>query len=185
MPASEAGASKGKVAMYRGESTKSTEQPGVGIFLTPKLMEAKEYARGRYAELGGEPIVKKVIVDVQNTIDINDAQKLWFKETNGKAFNMRGEKGVEIKQFLQSKGYDSIKDGEHLIAFSPEQIKSATGNRGTFDAGERNINYMPSDPKAPKAQPANRIQQQAPAMPGNRFMAPAASAGAKLSERFR
>ena len=45
--------------------------------------------------------------------------------------------------------------------------------------------FMPSDPKAPKAQPANRIQQQAPAMPGNRFMAPAASAGAKLSERFR
>jgi hypothetical protein len=56
---------------------------------------------------------------------------------------------------------------------------------GTFDAGERNINYMPSDPKAPKAQPANRIKQQAPAMPSNRFMAPAASAGAKLSERFR
>jgi hypothetical protein len=56
---------------------------------------------------------------------------------------------------------------------------------GTFDAGERNINYMPSDPKAPKAQPANRITRQAPAMPGNRFMAPAASAGANLSERFR
>jgi len=48
-----------------------------------------------------------------------------------------------------------------------------------------NVNFMPSDPKAPKARPANRIQQQAPAMPGNRFMAPAASAGSKLSERFR
>ena len=46
------------------------------------------------------------------------------------------------------------------------------------------VNFMPSDSKAPKAQPANRIQQQAPSMPGNRFMAPAASAGAKLSERF-
>ncbi len=56
---------------------------------------------------------------------------------------------------------------------------------GTFDAGERNINYMPSDPKAPKAQPANRITRQAPAMPGNRFMAPAVSAGAKSAERFR
>ena len=30
------------------------------------------------------------------------------------------------------------------VAFSPEQIKSATGNRGTFDAGERNILFMPS-----------------------------------------
>ena len=44
---------------------------------------------------------------------------------------------------------------------------------------------MPSDPKAPTRQPVNRIQQQAPAKPGNRFMAPAASAGAKSAERFR
>jgi hypothetical protein len=51
--------------------------------------------------------------------------------------------------------------------------------------GRGDVNFMPSDPKAPKAQPANRIKQQAPSMPGNRFMAPAASAGAKLSERFR
>jgi len=81
--------------------------------------------------------------------------------------------------------YDQGGFGTQYIAFSPEQIKSATGNRGTFDAGERNINYMPSDSKAPKAQPANRIQQQAPSMPGNRFMAPAVSAGAKSAERFR
>ena len=66
-----------------------------------------------------------------------------------------------------------------------KQIKSGTGNRGTFDAGERNINYMPSNPKAPKAQPANRIQQQARSMPANRFMAPASMAKGELSERFR
>jgi GNAT superfamily N-acetyltransferase len=76
-------------------------------------------------------------------------------------------------------------DTIHYLAFKPEQIKSATGNRGTFDAGERNINYMPADSKAPKAQPANRITRQAPAMPGNRFMLPAATAGAKSAERFR
>jgi hypothetical protein len=92
-----------------------------------------------------------------------------------------GFDGVKAK--ITDKANDFTSD--IYVAFSPEQIKSATGNRGTFDAGERNINYMPSDPKAPKAQPANRIKQQAPAMPGNRFMAQAASAGAKLSERFR
>ena len=96
-----------------------------------------------------------------------------------------------LAQSAKERGHDGIivkfDNGriDEIVAFSPEQIKSATGNRGTFDAGERNINFMPSDPKAPKAQPANRIQQQAPSMPGNRFMAPAASAGAKLSERFR
>jgi len=90
-----------------------------------------------------------------------------------------------LTKAAQKKGYDGVIRGDEYVAFSPEQIKSATGNRGTFDAGERNINYMPSDPKAPKRQPANRITRQAPAMPGNRFMLPAASAGAKSAERFR
>ena len=52
--------------------------------------------------------------------------------------------------------------------------------------GEKNpqeVNFLPAGNFS--SQPANRIQQQAPAIPGNRFMAPAASAGAKLSERFR
>ena len=51
--------------------------------------------------------------------------------------------------------------------------------------GRGDVNFMPSDTKAPKRQPANRITRQAPAMPGNRFMLPAASAGAKSAERFR
>jgi hypothetical protein len=108
---------------------------------------------------------------------------------------------AEARKWAESNGFDGVKytavitggsqpvgmhsRKEAYIAFSPEQIKSATGNRGTFDAGERNINYMPSDSKAPKRQPANRITRQAPAMPGNRFMLPAATAGAKSAERFR
>ena len=76
---------------------------------------------------------------------------------------------------------------EYVSLLSPNQIKSATGNRGTFDAGEGNINYMPAaDPKASKRQPGNRVQPQAPSMPANRFMAPAASAvKGELGERFR
>jgi hypothetical protein len=92
-----------------------------------------------------------------------------------------GFDGVKAK--ITDKANDFTSD--IYVAFSPEQIKSATGNRGTFDAGERNINYMPTDSKAPTRQPANRITRQAPAMPGNRFMLPAATAGAKSAERFR
>ena len=131
-----------------------------------------------------------------------NSEAIEIKHGSGKKFDevyrkTNKEALLETKKLLISKGYDGIvykneheAKGSNLnpdsyIAFQPEQIKSSTGNRGTFDAGERNINYMPSDPKAPTRQPANRIQQQAPAMPGNRFMAPAASAGAKLSERFR
>ena len=92
-----------------------------------------------------------------------------------------GFDGVKAK--ITDKANDFTSD--IYVAFSPEQIKSATGNRGTFDAGERNINYMPSDPKAPKRQPVNRLQPQARPMPGNRFMVPAVTTGGKLSERFR
>ena len=49
--------------------------------------------------------------------------------------------------------------------------------------GRGDVNFMPSGQST--RQPANRITRQAPAMPGNRFMLPAASAGARLSERFR
>ena len=49
--------------------------------------------------------------------------------------------------------------------------------------GRGDVNFMPSG--QPTRQPANRITRQAPAMPGNRFMLPAVSAGAKSAERFR
>jgi hypothetical protein len=49
----------------------------------------------------------------------------------------------EIIRFLQSFGYDGAtitEDGvENWMAFSPEQIKSATGNRGTFDPNNPDI----------------------------------------------
>jgi len=68
------------------------------------------------------------------------------------------QNAADVKQGLQDKGYDGITyensfeggvkgGGTSYIAFSPEQIKSATGNRGTFDVGERNMLYMPAAPE--------------------------------------
>lgn len=51
-----------------------------------------------------------------------------------------GFDGVKAK--ITDKANDFTSD--IYVAFSPEQIKSATGNRGTFDAGERNILFMPT-----------------------------------------
>lgn len=53
---------------------------------------------------------------------------------------------------MKRAGYDGIHDwgGKHggtrhdvWIAFEPEQIKSATGNRGTFDPSKKDIRFMP------------------------------------------
>lgn len=39
----------------------------------------------------------------------------------------------------KDEGYDGIIRGNEVVAFKPEQIKSATGNRGTFDPNESDI----------------------------------------------
>ena len=106
--------------------------------------------------------------------DLNSAYP-WSIPLNEKAFL----KDFADIQDLSSRQDLRGSDGEANMAV-------AMGAGVVLDKLSRgDVNFMPSDPKAPKAQPANRIQQQAPAMPGNRFMAPAASAGSKLSERFR
>jgi hypothetical protein len=61
----------------------------------------------------------------------------------------------DVRQGLQNKGYDGITyendfegGGTSYIAFSSEQIKSATGNRGTFDASDPNMLFMPATPES-------------------------------------
>ncbi len=106
---------------------------------------------------------------------------------NESAANIRDPK---LRQFLESR-----KDNHAIRTFDLFRAAGLkeTGKDGiSFDWNNVKSNYAPfqgvqkkGSTKAPKAQPANRITRQAPAMPGNRFMAPAASAGAKSAERFR
>jgi len=206
MPASEAGAGKGKQA----EAAKLWNEKG-----TDSPYFKKWFDKSKVVDENGEPLVVYHGTDKEFTSfdpEKSIGGQNWF--TSDKSAIEAGEvgaqgKGIIMETYLNiekpagwaeydkftidellGRGYDGLilpeSDGTATyVTYSPEQIKSATGNRGTFDAGERNINYMPSDSKAPKAQPTNRINRQAPSMPGNRFMAPAASAGAKSAERFR
>ena len=64
----------------------------------------------------------------------------WFDEFK--------EDGGFAGELLRQLGYDGIIaeqsngiQGLEIVAFQPTQIKSATGNRGTFDPGEANIMY--------------------------------------------
>lgn len=52
----------------------------------------------------------------------------------------------KLRRKLEAQGHDGIKVGRHggadgydYVAFRPEQIKSATGNRGTFDPAESDM----------------------------------------------
>jgi len=52
---------------------------------------------------------------------------------------------------LKAQGYDGIinHDAKEYVVFDPAQIKSAIGNRGTFDPSDPNILYQGDDEKAP------------------------------------
>jgi len=63
------------------------------------------------------------------------------------------------------------------------QLRTNPRGGRTNSRGSQEVNFLPAGNFS--RQPANRITRQAPAMPGNRFMLPAVSAGAKSAERFR
>jgi hypothetical protein len=47
--------------------------------------------------------------------------------------------GNAMQRVLKAGGYDGFKDGRHWVAFESNQIKSATGNRGTYDVTNPDI----------------------------------------------
>lgn len=59
--------------------------------------------------------------------------------------------GWQAKRALQAAGYDSViyenvvEGGTSVIVFSPTQIKSAIGNRGTFDPEDPDIRHNPRE----------------------------------------
>jgi hypothetical protein len=73
-----------------------------------------------------------------------------------------------VTETLSSLGYDGIKDtgGKHggvqhqvWIPFNETQVKSATGNRGTFDPTSANINYSIGKKNADKTNVSNFLNQ--------------------------
>jgi hypothetical protein len=48
-----------------------------------------------------------------------------------------------ITQMLRADGYDGVVDGHILMVLDGKQVKSATGNRGTFDVNDADIRHNP------------------------------------------
>lgn len=115
---------------------------GQGFYFSPRTNEAGWYAKGDGAN------IMPVYVSIKNPLE-------WRIGTpEGRALNKeknaRGAAG--FTEWVKSQGYDGIHmtsddrgDGyqgeDQWIAFDPEQIKSATGNIGTFDPENADIRY--------------------------------------------
>ena len=94
---------------------------------------------------------------------------------------MPGERSSYLKAFLQQLGYDSIVynnefegGGDSYILLDAKQVKSATGNIGTYDPTNPDIRYSLRDEKFKQTQEAQRYgiginTKESPEMIGVRF----------------
>ena len=75
-----------------------------------------------------------VFLNIRNPKRVRDAGGEWGPVIE--AAKAEGHDGIVYRNEFEDRGSDSF------IAFYPEQIKSATGNRGTFDAGDPDIYHQ-------------------------------------------
>jgi len=116
---------------------------GGGIYLTPDTTGASDYAMYRAQ---GPANVMPVYVSIRNPAGAAEASQVasWKGEENARAELIR-------------RGYDGVIDmrSGQIVAFRPEQIKSAIGNSGKFDPNSGSLTDR-IEPTAP-AKPAEDV----------------------------
>lgn len=60
----------------------------------------------------------------------------------GAAIDSGAASSTEIRAFLEQRGFDGLIHRDEMVAFRPEQIKSAIGNRGTFNPNDARISFQ-------------------------------------------
>jgi hypothetical protein len=113
---------------YFGEGFHLAESPSLASFYAKQWKEDQN--------------VMPIYAQIKNPYELKDMSK-WY--------DLPGETDAEKTSFLKAQGFDGIKyhhgapydapeeSGIGYVAFEPNQIKSATGNRGTYDIEEKDI----------------------------------------------
>lgn len=127
---------------------------GEGFYFTDKPDAASQYAEGN----GGN--VMPVYLSIENPAPPDVVSQVM--DSPG------AEMDVDyVREELSGMGYDGVMvehpEGLEIVAFRSEQIKSATGNRGTFDKGSPNILFSRAAPASDELQAAmDRTMAPAP-----------------------
>jgi hypothetical protein len=125
-----------------GQDQVSGDVGKLGFFFTNNAEYSAAYAEssgysGRFAEGGAiMPVYLSVKNPKRESLDTMEEMEMDFTPSEVEAYG----------KDLRDSGYDGIifkgdSGVDELVAFEPEQIKSATGNRGTFDPNDPRINY--------------------------------------------
>ena len=135
----------------------SMDQVGSWFSSKPGQDGAGMYAGGENAFDPSEirPVIYPVFLSIQRPFLMSSPEFIELGQKVGgwkKGNPIGGFDGVKVREYLQQRGYDgilfeetNIDGGNHdvWVAFEPNQIKSATGNRGTYDPANPDIRYMP------------------------------------------
>ncbi len=141
------------LTLYHGSETAGfdTFNPGsAGLFFTTSRLMASQYAGSRAEARAGEhmPSIYHAYLKIENPYEVDWGGRDWNKGEG--QFSTTDD----VARFAKEQGYDgaiirNAKDAatdnySHVVAdifvpFDSKQVKSATENRGTFDAGDPNI----------------------------------------------
>ena len=86
-----------------------------------------------------DPFVKEVYLSIQNPFETDDLKYRQADEI--KKIKEKGYDGIIIRDVV-----DGLYESDIYIAFEPNQIKSSTGNVGTWDAGNEDIRFSLKGP---------------------------------------
>ncbi len=109
----------------KGRSTMDIQ----GMFFSPWEIEAEGYG----SKVGAYYLA------LQNPAP----EGMGYKALN--RFKGQNHAGIKAREYLESLGYDGVVNYDEVIAFYPEQIKSATDNIGTFDRSNPDIRFSYTD----------------------------------------
>lgn len=132
---------------------------GPGIYLTSSANEANTYAGGRGRGEEGASI-KPVYVQMRNPYRATSPSQVWeaFPVDNDAdlqvAMQEAGYDGIELTRPVSTVVGDQVVDTDeqqkHYVVWKPTQIKSATGNIGTFSPESADIRYSIAQTNTPE-----------------------------------
>lgn len=121
---------------------------GAGFYFTDRPEVAGGYAGAahkspRVDRFNEGAATLPVYLSIKRPASIDDFRKAYREIADQKIYG-ESPTSIEIQRQLRAKGFDGIHEipaggGNIYVAFDAAQIKSATGNRGTFDPGDPSI----------------------------------------------
>jgi hypothetical protein len=143
----------------RGSAT-NTEEAGHAFFFTDDAKTAGVYSEIAPQQAGAN--VMPVYLKLENPMIVDARNPGAFDSTKGMRASKieeaiaAGHDGVIFRNSTDSPLSPAPQQTTYAV-FSPEQIKSAIGNRGTFDPADQRIAFAIKDPESPTAADASFI----------------------------